>query len=458
MRSLIALSVLTYMSVEGSAWANVLVSPPSSQPELRRVDAVVLRSPESGFQLLQRLTLTNTEHSQIVWLSVLPSLPDVKIGPSVFAELARTVDHPQSYSEQLRRNPFGPSVLTIVSRQINPELSSRPLIAATERQLQIHDLRFFPPTEPVIQKHNTQLPEELNLYLGQHSIELSPDVTQQIISNVRNGGVVLVAVLHDPEPGPQPAQVGPLHLSFGSGHPTIPLLLPASHSLELVVSALGSTPLAPLELPANTSDIDGKNPVAQSDSRSNVLFLGRLGLFPSLQAHLFEAFGDHIRSETILTHMSITTTDLKLPALHLVSADENPQAPLGRAQMPNPPGNPTDLLLCILLGLTPLGFTPEIWLLWFIGKQVRGTHRGAGWGEVRLARQLASVWCLVVAAYWLYTLVDIARVASLGPLLIGTVLIAVPGGRHEPMPVRIPFKKEQAADESPTKDHNPARA
>ncbi|MEO1338549.1 MAG: hypothetical protein AAFV29_23100, partial [Myxococcota bacterium] len=99
-------------------------------------------------------------------------------------------------------------------------------------------------------------------------------------------------------------------------------------------------------------------------------------------------------------------------------------------------GRLLDIILCVLLGLTPLLFTPESWfLLWLSARgQTSSPSSSRQWSA------LWGVYALIVAVYWALTLDGVGRVAATAPLLIGLVQLFWPTEPKYQEFVRVQFK------------------
>ncbi len=99
-----------------------------------------------------------------------------------------------------------------------------------------------------------------------------------------------------------------------------------------------------------------------------------------------------------------------------------------------------DLFLCMLLGLTPLIYTPESWFLLWWGARARANRTS---DRQPFATRLWPLFVIVVAIYWAVTLPSAARLAATIPLLIGLTLLIMPRTDHEARRVRVNFSKKK---------------
>jgi hypothetical protein len=120
-------------------------------------------------------------------------------------------------------------------------------------------------------------------------------------------------------------------------------------------------------------------------------------------------------------------------------------------------GSALDLFLCLLLGMTPLFYTPEALILLWIGYNARS--RRSPRQPLPTSARLWGVYAFVVAVFWLITLEGMARFAALGPIAVG-ILQLMSEPERERGPVRVDFrrKKKEAQKKDASKKEAPSRS
>jgi hypothetical protein len=146
-------------------------------------------------------------------------------------------------------------------------------------------------------------------------------------------------------------------------------------------------------------------------------------------------------------------------ATHLVRGTYKRTAVLGRdvsfdpaeltpLPLPSGRGSPIDIILCMILGITPLLYTPESWILFMLGLRSRDKRRNAP-DVISPASLMWPLYALVVAIYWVVHLESSGRMAALIPLFVGIFQLASPPPERERRPIRIDFARRKKGKKKP---------
>lgn len=450
---------LTILCAE-AAYADVFAARGAVPPRETRVDALVL---EAGgvYTLIEQVTLRSTA-SQFVWLRPFRARPindpnQDPPSPQILRDLATAAVRVPEYAEQIRSHPFGPSVLTFLSRAMSPaNATPKALPPPTARPLEVDTMQVFDGlavTSTITGA--TTLPRGLEAFLVGYGATLSEDDRRQLGRFLNRGWSILAAAVYDGQPSDANlARIGPLTFRF-TGPASYPLLPRGRRiGVDFLFYTLASSARIPQEFPAR-SQHGALELSATPAGESVVTFSDSAYISPTLTFQLTQNYGLTLPEPAILTQTYLRPGDAKLDAISFAppeSAVGSP-APIAATR----PGSPRDLLLCVLLGLAPLFLTPESWLVFWLQSQARDAARE---GRPAFGVKLWAVWALGVGAYWFFTLEDFARVAALAPLLVGTMQLALPFSERTPSRVRarVQKRKEDALKEPPGDDNQAAVA
>lgn len=405
----------------------------------RRTEALVIEEGQRGFTVIQRLTL-ESQAARFVWLQpIFGALEAVDEAPDVFDVLAQALVRAPEFSEELRRRPFGPSILNYLTRRFRPDPGrAEPLVAPAARPLEIDALAYFTgsaKTSTITRR--VSLPRALEDFLRIHNVSISQDERRFLGTYLNSGWSILGAAMYDRAPSPEGvARLGPVGLRFSGGDRSLPLVRRrAPEALELVVYALADGPRVPAELPSRPPS----RPFRPKEAPAGEMLVphaDRLDQSPELSLALAEPFGNELLQDAYLTQLYFRPGSARLGRLTLHS----PEKVAVQTQLPTSSqrGTPGDFFTCLLLGLTPLFLTPEAWLVMWVQARSRDQARTGG---SRLGVKLWAVWALFVAAYWFLSLHGLARAAAIGPLLLGTFQLVLPFAERDPLPVRAQFRR-----------------
>lgn len=413
--------------------------------DVRPVRYRALVSHERGAAtLLETVEVRNTNR-RLVWMTPFPSRPDIAINDNVSLddlERMTTVRAPFNYG--VRRDPFGPSTATVLTRKLGRRKAtpSGPSSSIQRTLWVVGSVVFSGDVQTSTITGLRVLPEALRRWMTDRQYPVSEDTKGALAGHLNRGWVIVAVELEDRAPNStSPAHVPTALFRFPSEQAVLPLLRQArrpeimpTFDVWVLADRRQEPSTYPVDWVYHPWRLDGpptgrmaavfSQSMSARDSLSQIL--GRqlnLALPPTPQLVRFRfKHGTEVWSE--------------IPFRAAVSPAEIPG--YGRR------GSLIDLLLSVLLGLTPLMFTPESWFLLWLGR-VSQERRAAGrptWPN------LWAFYAIVVAGYWLVALEGYGRLAALLPLIIGLTQLAWPNEPARDEFVRVQFKPKPKAKPS----------
>lgn len=406
-----------------------------------RVDAAVLPT-RSGMAWVEQVEVMSTA-SQWVWLRPFPSSPEVTAGPDVLGTLAAHAVAGLPMSEQLERRLLGPSLVQALwFRWFPPEPGLAPLAPPSAPALTVEEVRQFSGSAQTSTVTGAvTLPTELEQLLVRYDTPLGPKARAELAHYLRIGWTLVALAGRDaPSPTPSRRILGPVRFDqAGERSPSYLLLSRRPVDGPLVIRALGPTPLVPAQLPTRYDPT--VDPVEVEPGVAVVRSTTPIDNDVELAYRLGEVLDLPVNAETRVTELVVRGDGARVDELELVA----PEDAVSRPVLPPPsrPGSGGDLFRCVLLGLSPLILAPESWLLYALQARARARARR---GQPAFGVKAWSMWTLATAAYWLFALDGLARIAAVGPLLIGMSLLALPYTERDRGPVRARLPKRRRAD------------
>lgn len=436
-----ALVVAPLCTTSREASAGAFVTPGETAASL--TSARVLLVHDGATQtLVEELVVESTAASGL-WIRALPARPTKleSADATLLDELEKRTRPEEPHDEALRRSMFGPSVVTLLTKRlIDAPQVTEPEPPKVRRRLELGIAAYFDgavPTSTITQR--PLLPGGLVELIARTPASIDPLLEGQLASYMNRGWVIAVIPFRDPAPSStEPAVIGPLETQVAASRPFVPLGLVATKTdASFTFFFAASAPLSPFALEAvwdrrpwdREPAIPGQVHVVYNrplDDASGLPFLMR-------QARVD------------------VPADLQLLAADLVLS-RGPRVDLELVPVQNaeilPPsggrGSTMDLLACVLLGLTPLLYTPESWFLLWLGARSRGpVKKGKRGKQTTSAIRLWSLYAIAVGLYWFFTLEGTARIAAILPALIGLVQVGLPYVDREPAPVRVQFSRKK---------------
>lgn len=414
---------------------------------------------ESSERLIEAVQLQNPP-TRFAWVRVLPAKPTriTRAGPRLFEALEETTNVPTPLREAVKARKFGPSILSLVFRDDPrpPEDADTTAPQARSQPFAVENLKYFEGrTTTSTVTRRKRLPESFEVWLSEQNLILSP-LQFNALAEQFDEGMVLAVTSYEGVPTAERLWLGPVSYEFAGTrgvYPARQLGPQLPRDREYALYTIAAAPLVP-ELNVEWSE----RPWATAESpRADWLRVQyhqpiELGTKLSLEQHLDISLteGDHLLAG-IMRSSAPLAAELKLSPREV---DHVPTLP-GRGRR----GAALDLFLVLLLGLLPLLYTPESWLLLWVAYRFRERRRqdedAPTWGLL-----LWPFYALGVALYYLVTLEDMARVAALLPMALAIIRLATPA----PDPEReffFRFRPKKAPRKSvgpPRKSMAPGRA
>lgn len=397
--------------------------------------------------LIDEIELVSTG-SAYVWLRAFPSRPleARPIDAALFANLEAATEVREPHHEQLRHNLFGPSVVTLLTRQLlaPPHPASKlPSTAPSNRALTFSSVSYFAGrAETSSITHRPMLPADLVRYVARETVAIDSATETQIADYLNRGYVIMAAVVHDERPSATTsARIGPFLHRFETPKATYPIVLDDSRAMKLFrFYIVSSRVLAPSGYDT-TWDTD---PWDRSDRVPGVFYATnnrRIGPSSPLALELVDRAGLRLQAEA----RAVRSDFVLSPSVHRdIELAEAPRAvPL---PAPGARGSARDLFLTVLLALTPLLYTPESWFFLWLEARARARARQQTANREPQAAGGIKLWALfavAVACFWFFKLEGSGRVAAIIPGLIGVFQLALPRTESAPHPIRVHFRRKK---------------
>ncbi len=432
------LAALSVLSLPATANADLFVARrgESVVPLARRVIVVHHGMHET---LIESVEITSTA-PRFLWFRAFPVTPQVQGGrAALFEALEKNTVVEEPFNEQIRGNLFGPSVVTVLTHRLADRMPPEEDTPEPQRDTVFEDPRVFGGrvTTSTI-TFELQLPEGLARWLVEQDLTMDDDQKREIARYLNRDWQIVGVAVTDPAPTDgQRARLGPIRYDFTAPSPIYPQMgldYPWLRTPPASFYLLGDTPLAPSTL---RTVWDTRSWEMHPKQRSSFVATYSQPLDPdgTIAFELNES-DVAIPEKSFLVRASYERGRESLVDLGFVAADDAVLIP-GTDHR----ASGTDVFLCILLGLTPLIYTPESWFLLWLAARARARARKEG---KAFGTKLWSVYAIVVAIFWFVTLEGVGRLAGLAPMVIGIVQLAIPYAEREPRPVRVQFRKKKA--------------
>jgi hypothetical protein len=407
--------------------------------ELRSRDSIVWL--HGGQQSLIETWVVEPGAASFVVLRAFPSAPTeiVPLEPDLVGELRAATHVGPPFHLRVRERLFGPSVMTplltpLLGEATVPASDLLPAERASSGREQFVMFTGRPVTSTVTLVRT--LPEPLERWLTVSGVVLTHaqrELTARALE--RDWTVVGTAVAR--ADSTRPVTVGPWLYRFASSEVVVPAAVGSGAQLpEHQVFALDKQPLTPSAQPTRWIEkpwAPRETPDANQPAPFDVTYWGPIDRAATfrLQALLTStAAPSRVLRGTLVERAASDIAASLVPTVNAVAIPSSG----GR-------GSGLDLLLCVLLGLAPLLYAPESWLLLWAAAVARD-QRARG-EPVGFAGALWPLYALVVAMFWLVTLAGSARFAALGPMLVGVyrLFAAQESGRARGR-VRVDFRRK----------------
>jgi hypothetical protein len=413
------------------------------------IAAEVLLSHDGRTEALVEQVYVMSTARAAVWLRAFPSTPQLtQIGDTpLFQNLDALTSVEEPYNETMRPRLFGPSVVTLLTRKLS-QANEHPqkrvsAMPEADRTLEVQRLVFFSGhVESSTITHRPFLPGEMIAFFRSEGVQPSPAAESLVASTMNRGWTVLGLAIRDRRPSSEAAaRIGPLQLEFVSPSVIYPQDLeqtpgaaPGAKTLRLYLA----TPrvLAPNAYETVWDDRPWEHSAVPL-GRFVVTYNRAIETGPA-EFEINERTGIKVAPEWHLVR-----TELQTPASDHRDVELVPAARAVALPPTTKKGSGTDLFLCLLLGLTPLLYTPESWFLLWLGARARSKARATRRERPVFGVKLWSFYAVLVGAFWLLGLEGGARVAAIVPALIGIVQLALPYTERDPSPYRAQIRKKK---------------
>ncbi len=382
-----------------------------------------------------------SEASRLLWIKPFPEkTPRAEASAELFDTLRKQTTIQEPYNEAIRRNLFGPSVVTLLTRRFMtppppPEFED----TSEKRTLSIEAQAFFKGevTTSTITRGYV-LPAEFADWLRRYAAEITEDDKRSIAGHLNRGWGVSVALVRDRAPSSDTtARLGPYRYDYQRVRLLYPQLIeptrfsvPVESEFYLIANKSLAAVTYPTvwderswekQPPKERAFLTTFNRALEKGDEIDFSLREQAGLSLPQNPHLVRTrFKRPQRDGRVDLEFRPTLNGVKIPGS-------------GAA------GSGRDIFLCILLGLTPLIYTPESWFfLWLAGRaRARARAQGSAFGV-----RLWAIFVFAVAFYWFATQQNFGRLAAVIPMLIGIGQLALPYTERDPFPVRAQIRKK----------------
>lgn len=436
------LALVAVMSGAPTARADVVVGRDGDVVGIVRHRALVGYG-EGKEELVEDLVLERSA-PRLLWIKPFPTRPELlDPGPAPLDALQTNSEVLEPYGRQVRSHVFGPSVVSVLSRAVwrSPVAEPPPPpIETPERAMRIRTRELF--TGKIYTSTITRqyvLPDPLQDWLQSQGFRLPDAVTADLASQMNAGDHVAFAILEPEGPGTGPVRVGPTRARMRTTKPLFPTLrrtgaTPRATRYEVYVASNAAYVPEPYDTVWEEAPWEG---VRARPGRFHTRFARVLDPDEPLTLELDQALGVPLPPDPTLLRSDFRQGGEALGLVTFAPELQMIEIPGGSAR-----GTGWDLFLCILLGLTPLIYTPESWFLLWVGARARDALRQ---GQSALGHYLWPLYAIGVAVFWVVTLEGTARVAAVLPLLVGILRLAWPtlSERESRVRVKFPSKKKK---------------
>ncbi len=435
------LAAILVLGASTSAQADVVVTPDGRYQTVRTHRAMIAHQGQSEV-LIEELHL-QSEDRRALWIKPFPAAPSFEEAPSApFATLdsGTTIEPPLNKS--VRARVFGPSIVTLLSQRLFPdpkEDAQPPGPQAPSRDLQLLDRQIFSGTvytSTITRQH--VLPKPMQDWLHRNGFSLTQHLMGDLSAHLNRGASVCMTLLSDSAPGsPGLARIGPVRQTVPTNDPVFPTLRRTDSGNGQTLFELYMIGTGPL-VPSAYATLWDEEPWLQEDvqrGRFRTVYAEKLEETGTVLLDLEQRLGVNAMPNPFLVRSRFRQGSEALGEIVFEPTTNFVRIPSGTER-----GSGMDLFLCMLLGLTPLIYTPESWFLLWWGARARANRTS---DRQPLAARLWPLFVIVVAIYWAVTLPGAARLAATIPLLIGLTLLIMPRTDHEARRVRVNFSKKK---------------
>jgi hypothetical protein len=393
--------------------------------------------------------------TRFAWIRMFPSRPEIRsadINTFPALEVESTLRPP--YRDGVIDSVFGPSIFTLLTRfvtrgpaavpSLGDELGPRH-IAIADRGIELFEGRTWSST--VTRKRF--FPRDFEAFV-QH-FDLAPSERErQEVMRAFDDGWTIAALMVDNSSQVDRLVVGPTLYRFKTTRAIHPGELTSTAPKEgLSYFLVGDRAIAPIEIHTAPDERPWDREAERPGDR--FVYSYNHEMDPRLALEVDQLLGDvRVKSTHLVRGKYRRSTPLGHP-LTFGASDSLSTLPLASGR-----GSAVDVILCLLLGITPLLYTPESWLLFMLGLRSRDNRRRNAPDAITAGSLLWPLYSLVVAVFWVVHLDGSGRMAALIPLFVGIFQLASPPPERERRPIRIDFSrrrrgKRKAEEPKPSK-------
>lgn len=392
-------------------------------------------------QVLVESIRISARAKRIAWIRAFPTAPTVEAVARDFFDILRDESTARGpHRDMVEGDLFGPSLVTLISNRLRskgaditePDTSDWPHWNFAGDDLET----FSGTTQTSTITGANSISKELDAWLAKHALEPTRHERTALLRYC-TAGWTLVARLYElgPSTESQRAVIGPTKYALTSEHPVHPVLLAVSRPNASVPYDYFIATATP-HVPAEYDTIWNQRPWERNSAAPVDAFIASYnGVITDLLFDQLEGLG-LVDDATQLVRGRIFIKTAPKRDMQFVPARSPTAIP-----DPGARGGAWDIIVCLLLGLAPLLYTPESWFFLWLGARAREKARMHK--ETALGSLLWPAFCFAVAAYWLATLTSIGRVAAILPALAGIYAISksqpAPDGRR----IRASFATKQ---------------
>lgn len=426
-----------------TARADLIVTLDGQQQVVDAHQVLIVYTPGTEVLVEQLRVRSTTPRS--LWLKAFDQRPQLEpVAEAPFDAVAAGTAVGEPYHRQVRSHVFGPSVVTLLTQKLLPE-DSRPRqeVEDTEdpRSLRVEAQEVFTGTVYTSTiTHTFVLPDAMQAWLRMQGFELTEAVKASLAGHLNVGAHVMATVLSDSAPTPDSqALIGPFQVRLETDSPTYPSFRRAGAPIDSArydFYVVGPQALVPTQYPTLWNEEAWTPPMGQ-------------------RAQFETRYAQAQDPNSPIALDLVQRQELPVPDGAVVLYSRFRPGPEVVGDIPFEPrpdfveipgrtgqGSLLDMFLCLLLGLTPLIYTPESWFLLWLGARARDRIRQ---GELALGHWLWPVYALVVAGFWLFAGTGAARAAAALPLLVAVFRLGLPERPQALSRVRVEFKKKKKA-------------
>lgn len=431
--------LMTVWGAAMPAWADAVIAPNGTQQEIKQHRALVVHQDGSEV-LIETLQVHNTS-SRALWIKALPAQPEFIAAPATpFEELSANSTAHRPHNQAVRERAFGPSIVTVLNRRFFdkapdtvPETEQANSTSTTISERVAFNGTIF--TSTITGQYT--LPDPMKGWLHSRGFVIDQGLLADLSTHMNRGAWVSLTIVDDRTPNtPGTKLFGPLSHSIRTDHAVFPSLRRSGQVVEKTeyeLFVVGSGPLVPSAY-ATMWNEEPWVPAPVEQARFQTRYAKAIGPSSALRLDLEQRLNLKLPADAFLIRSRFRQGTEALGEIIFEPAKRFVEIPGEGAK-----GSGLDLFFCLLLGLTPLIYTPESWFLMWL--RARSKSKAVN-GKAPFGLSLWPLYALVVAGYWAITLTGPARLAATIPLVLAILLLVLPQSEST-KPVRSKFSNKR---------------